>query len=60
MNTLDRGSKHICPKCAAKYYDLRKVIVACPLCGAKPAAAKVPKATPPTRNAGRRIFGRFP
>lgn len=60
MNTLDRGLKHICPKCAAKYYDLRKVLVACPLCGAKTTAAKVPKVAQPASKAGRRIFGRFP
>ncbi len=36
MNTSDRGLKHVCPECATKYYDLRKEVVACPRCGAKP------------------------
>ena len=49
MNTSDHGLKHACPECATKYYDLRKVVVTCPTCGAKPLAAKVPKATQPAR-----------
>ena len=60
MNTSDRGSKHVCPKCTGKYYDLGKVLVACPLCGAKPPAAKVPKAAAPARKMGRSTFGRYP
>ncbi len=60
MNTSDRGSKHVCPKCATKYYDLRKEVVACPRCGAKPLAAKVPKAAQPARKTGRVTFGRYP
>jgi rubrerythrin len=51
MNALDRGSKHVCPKCTTMYYDLRKKVVACPKCGAKPLAAKVPKAA--ARKTGR-------
>ncbi len=38
MNTSDRGLKHVCPECATKYYDLKKKVVACPRCGAKPQA----------------------
>ena len=60
MNTTDRGLKHVCPKCASKYYDLGKAVVACPICGAKPLAAKVPKAAPPARKTGRTTFGRYP
>ena len=45
MNVSDRGSKHICPKCEAKYYDLKKPNFVCPSCGAKPAAARFSKAT---------------
>lgn len=61
MNTSDRGSKHVCPKCMGKYYDLERAVVACPMCGAKPPAAKVPKAAAaPARKMGRSTFGRFP
>ncbi len=59
MNTSDRGLKHVCPECATKYYDLRKEVVACPRCGAKPLAAKVPKAAQPARKTGRTTFGRY-
>ncbi len=41
MNTSDRGLKHVCPECATKYYDLRKEVVTCPKCSAKPPAAKL-------------------
>ncbi len=59
MNTSDRGMKHVCPKCATKYYDLKKEVVACPKCGAKPPAMKVPKAAQPARNTGRTTYGRY-
>ena len=60
MNTLARGLKHICPECTTRYYDLRKKVVACPRCGAKPLAAKIPKAAqPPAIKSGRPIFGRY-
>lgn len=60
MNTSDRGSKHVCPKCTTKYYDLRQAVVVCPNCGAKPPAAKVSKAAQPAGKARRVTFGRFP
>lgn len=60
MNTLDRGLKHVCPECTTKYYDLGKEFVVCPRCGAKPLAAKVPKAAHPSRKTGRTRFGRYP
>ncbi len=53
MNTSDRGLKHVCPECATKYYDLKKKVVTCPRCGAKPLAAIDPKATQPARKTGR-------
>ncbi len=59
MNTSDRGLKHVCPECATKYYDLRKEVVACPRCGAKPLAKKVPKAAQPARKTDRTTFGRY-
>lgn len=40
MNVVERGSKHVCPDCATKYYDLMREAIACPSCGAKPRAAK--------------------
>lgn len=60
MNASDRGSKHVCPKCAKKYYDLNLPDVVCPICGAKPPAAKAPRAAPPARKTGRASFGRYP
>ncbi len=59
MNPSDRGLKHVCPECATKYYDLRKEVVACPRCGAKPLALKVRKAAQPARKTGRTTFGRY-
>lgn len=59
MNTVDRGSKHICPECATKYYDLRKDVAACPSCGAKPLAAKVRRASQPVRKTGHTTFWRY-
>ena len=60
MNASDRGSKHVCPECTTKYYDLRKEVVACPRCGTKPRAAKLPKAAEAAKKTGRTIFGRYP
>ena len=60
MNTSDRGLKRVCPECTTKYYDLKKEVVACPRCGAKPLAAKAPKATQPARKTGRTIVWRIP
>jgi hypothetical protein len=55
----DRGVKHVCPDCATKYYDLKKEIVACPRCGAKPRAVRA-RAAQPARRTGRMAFGRSP
>jgi DNA-directed RNA polymerase subunit RPC12/RpoP len=52
MNTSDRGLKHVCPECATKYYDLKREVVACPRCGAKPLAEIDPKATQTARKTG--------
>lgn len=60
MKTSERGRKHVCPECKVKYYDLKKEVIACPICGAKPPAAEAPKAAQPGRRAGRAAFGRFP
>ena len=60
MDTSERGLKHVCPECETKYYDLRKAVVACPRCGAKPPAAKVRKAAAASRKTGSTTFGRYP
>lgn len=60
MKTSERGAKHICPKCASKYYDLHNDSVTCPSCGAKPAPAKLPRSAPSAKKSGRSTFGRYP
>jgi len=59
MNASDRGMKHVCPECTTKYYDLKKVEVACPKCGAKPEKPKVRKPAQPVRKPSGTTFGRF-
>ncbi len=56
MNASDRGLKHVCPECTTRYYDLKKKVVACPKCGAKPLETKVPKAARPARKTGGTTF----
>jgi uncharacterized protein (TIGR02300 family) len=34
MPAKDLGNKHVCFKCATKFYDLRKPEAVCPKCGA--------------------------
>ena len=58
MNASERGSKHVCPDCGTKYYDLRKDVVTCPKCGAKPAPSKLPRTGQPSRRSGSVKFGR--
>ncbi len=50
----DLGTKHVCFKCATKFYDLKKPVPACPKCGvdqrtrpAAPARAAPKRAAPP-------------
>jgi uncharacterized protein (TIGR02300 family) len=47
MSASDLGSKHVCPECATKYYDLKKPGAVCPKCGAQPLVAPPPR--PPRR-----------
>ena len=42
----DLGGKHVCFKCATKFYDLKKPAPICPKCGADQREAPVVK--PPT------------
>jgi len=60
MNATDRGRKHTCPDCNAKYYDLHMKVVACPACGAKPPVAKLSRRAPAVKKTVRTTFGRFP
>jgi uncharacterized protein (TIGR02300 family) len=60
MKASERGSKHICPKCACKYYDLGNETVTCPSCGAKPPVAKLARSVPSAKRSGRSTFGRYP
>ena len=59
MNKSDRGTKYACPDCATKYYDLKKDVVLCPNCGAKPPVAKMQRSTQPARRTGRTAPQRF-
>lgn len=34
--TEELGTKHECPSCGIKYYDLGKTEIVCPKCGAAP------------------------
>lgn len=43
----DLGRKHVCFKCSAKFYDLKRPRAACPKCGADQADAPVVVAPPP-------------
>jgi uncharacterized protein (TIGR02300 family) len=39
MPAKDLGTKHVCWKCATKFYDLKKADPSCPKCGSDPRAA---------------------
>ena len=52
MPAKDLGVKHLCWKCATKFYDLRKADAVCPKCGSDPRAA--PKVKAPTAAERRR------
>ncbi|RYZ33488.1 MAG: TIGR02300 family protein [Myxococcaceae bacterium] len=43
MAAKDLGNKHVCFKCAAKFYDLKKPDPICPKCGANQKDAPAPK-----------------
>ena len=60
MEASDYGSKHLCPKCETKYYDLKRAVITCPKCGAKPPAAKLRKVAAPAKKIGRVAYARFP
>jgi uncharacterized protein (TIGR02300 family) len=60
MNSTDRGTKHVCPECQCKYYDLKSAVIVCPKCGAKPLPAKVRKTPNHPKDAGRTKVWRYP
>lgn len=60
MSVSARGSKHVCPECTTKYYDLRRDIVVCPKCGAKPAPPKLRRSGQPAKKTAPVRFGRYP
>ncbi len=60
MSNISRGSKHVCPDCVIKYYDLGKEVVTCPKCGAAPAVTVVLKSKRPIKKSGRMQSGRYP
>jgi uncharacterized protein (TIGR02300 family) len=60
MNPMDRGTKHVCPECECKYYDLKNAVVACPKCGAKPPPTKLRKAPNRPKDAARAKTWRYP
>ncbi|RKG96143.1 TIGR02300 family protein [Corallococcus praedator] len=43
MAAKDLGNKHVCFKCASKFYDLKKPDAICPKCGADQKDAPAPK-----------------
>ncbi|MGD1877695.1 MAG: FYDLN acid domain-containing protein [Kiloniellaceae bacterium] len=58
--TIDRGLKHLCPECECKYYDMKKAVVLCPKCGAKPAPAKLPRSNRPVRTSKAPVPRNYP
>jgi uncharacterized protein (TIGR02300 family) len=59
MDRSERGSKHLCPECASKYYDLNKEVVTCPKCGAKPPVPTLLKSVRSVQKTSR-PFKRYP
>lgn len=57
---MNRGTKHVCPKCAARYYDLGKEFMACPKCGVKPLAVKMPDPAQQAKKTRPGIVWRYP
>ncbi len=48
MSKPARGSKRVCPSCGARFYDLNRTPITCPVCQA------VYQVTPPTSRRGER------
>ncbi len=58
MNRSDYGSKHLCQDCETKYYDLKKTVVLCPKCGAKPVPQTLLRSAPRVRKPSASPFRR--
>ena len=58
MNLSERGTKHVCPECSTKFYDLMREKVACPSCGATPRASQIRRSASPVKKkpAARTVF----
>jgi uncharacterized protein (TIGR02300 family) len=50
MSKPARGTKHVCPSCGARFYDLNRTPIVCPVCQSIYQAAPPP---PPSRRWGR-------
>jgi uncharacterized protein (TIGR02300 family) len=50
MSKPARGTKHVCPSCGARFYDLNRTPIVCPACQSIYQAAPPP---PPSRRWGR-------
>jgi uncharacterized protein (TIGR02300 family) len=53
---FERGTKRTCQSCASRFYDLARVPVICPKCGADYIEIVRP-VTPPYKRRGRGVFG---
>jgi uncharacterized protein (TIGR02300 family) len=49
MPAKELGSKHVCFKCATKFYDLKKPEALCPKCGADQRQSPANRPTPEPR-----------
>jgi uncharacterized protein (TIGR02300 family) len=52
MSKPARGTKHVCPSCGARFYDLNRTPIVCPACQSIYQAAPPPP-PPPSRRWGR-------
>lgn len=57
MLAIDRGTKHVCFKCGAKFYDMKKPDPSCPKCGSDPREA--PAFRPRDESRRNRLVGRL-
>lgn len=58
MNEIlfERGTKRTCQSCASRFYDLARLPIVCPKCGADYIEIVRP-VTPPYQRRGRGVFG---
>lgn len=58
MANIDRGSKHVCPDCAIKFYDMKVEPAACPKCGGTPNPVQLPRSRVRVRKPATPVFRR--